>query len=126
MTLRTKLTEKLGIRYPILQAPMGGSADDTLRTRIFDVVNDARWPVEFTGRVLAKRFSEAWHGRERELEEAADTKARYAEASRQGDFDTAVVWGGEAIDLIHTVEPAGAIVARIVAEAEAALARRFD
>ena len=37
-------------------------------------------------------------------------------------------WCGaaRAIDLIHSVEPAGAIVARIVAEAEAALARRFD
>ena len=38
----------------------------------------------------------------------------------------AVVWAGEGIDLIRAVEPAGAIVARIVAEAEAALAQRFD
>jgi len=102
------------------------SGDDTVRTRIFDIVNDAPWPVEFTGRVLANRFSEVWHGRESELEQAADAKTRYAEVSRDGDFDTAVVWGGEAIDLIHAVEPAGAIVSRIVAEAEAALARRFD
>jgi nitronate monooxygenase len=103
-----------------------GNGDDTMRTRIFDIVNDAPWPVEFTGRVLANRFSAAWHGRESELEQAADTKTRYAEASREGDFDTAVVWGGEAIDLIRTIEPAGAIVTRIVAEAEAALAQRFD
>ncbi len=35
-----------------------------------------------------------------------------------GDLETAVVWAGESVDLIHSVEPAGAIVSRIVAEAE--------
>src|SRR3954470_15929514 len=33
---------------------------------------------------------------------------------------------GEAIDMIHSIEPAEAILHRLVAEAEAALARRFD
>jgi nitronate monooxygenase len=103
-----------------------GSGDDTVRTRVFDIANDAPWPVEFTGRVLANRFSALWHGRETELERADAEKTRYAEAATRDDFDTAVVWGGEAIDLIHAVEPTGAIVSRIVAEAEAALARRFD
>jgi nitronate monooxygenase len=103
-----------------------GSGDDTMRTRIFDIANDAPWPAEFSGRVLANRFSSVWHGREEELENAAVVKARYAEASQEGDFDIAVVWGGEAVDLIHAVEPAGAILSRIVAEAEAAVARRFD
>jgi hypothetical protein len=45
---------------------------------------------------------------------------------RRGDFDTAVVYTGEAIDMIHSIEPAEAILHRLVAEAEAALARRFD
>lgn len=103
-----------------------GSGDDTVRTRIFDIASDAPWPVEFTGRALANRFSEAWHGREAELDRAGGEKTRYGEAQRREDFDTAAVWAGESVDLIHAVEPAGAIVARIVAEAEAALARRFD
>jgi hypothetical protein len=33
---------------------------------------------------------------------------------------------GEAIDMIHSIEPAEAILHRLVDEAEAALARRFD
>jgi hypothetical protein len=45
---------------------------------------------------------------------------------RRGDFDTAVVYTGEAIDMIHSIEPAEAILHRVVAGAEAALARRFD
>jgi nitronate monooxygenase len=43
-----------------------------------------------------------------------------------GDFDTAVVWAGEGIDLIDKIEPAAAIVEQIAAEAEGALKRRFD
>jgi nitronate monooxygenase len=42
-------------------------------------------------------------------------------AARDGDFDTALVWAGEAVDLIKTVEGAAALVARISAEAETQL-----
>jgi hypothetical protein len=48
--------------------------------------------------------------------------ARYAAAVAAGDFDTTVVYTGEAIDMIHSIEPAEAILHRLVAEAEAALA----
>jgi nitronate monooxygenase len=63
-----------------------------------------------------------WHGREDEL--AADLPARGAEyraAAREGNFDTAVVWAGEAVDLISTVRRAGALVEDIVSEAAARL-----
>ena len=53
-------------------------------------------------------------------------RARYAAAAAARDFETAVVYTGEAIDMIHSVEPAEAILHRVVAGAEAALARRFD
>ncbi len=102
------------------------SGDDTVRTRVFDIARDAPWPVEFTGRAVGNRFSETWHGREAALDADAAEKTRYVEAQKQQDFATAVVWAGEAIDLIHSVEPAGETLTRIVAEAEAALAQRFD
>jgi nitronate monooxygenase len=35
-----------------------------------------------------------------------------------GDFDTALVWAGEAVDLIDRVEPAAAIVERIGSDAQ--------
>ena len=40
-----------------------------------------------------------------------------------GDFDTAVIFASEAVDLIQAVKPAARIVDDIVAEAEAVLAR---
>ncbi len=105
---------------------VAGTGDDTLRTHVFDIVRDRGWPKEYTGRALRNRFSEAWHGHEAALAEAAaGENPRYAAAAAAGDFDTAVVFAGEGIDLIHMVEPAGIILDRVVREAEAALARRF-
>ncbi len=116
-----------------LAAPAGkarivaGSGDDTLRTRIFDIVRGRDWPREYTGRALRNRFSEAWHGREAALAQAAGSEnPRYAAAAAAGDVDTGVMFAGEGIDLIHAVEPAGTILDRVVREAEVALARRFD
>jgi len=103
------------------------SGDDTLRTTVFDVVRGYDWPAEYTGRALRNHFSEAWHGREQALTDAGESeRARYAAAVASGDVDTAVVFAGEGIDLIHRVEPAGVILDHIISEAETALARRFD
>jgi hypothetical protein len=41
-----------------------GSGDDTPRTKIFDIAAAGEWAQEYTGRVLANRFSETWQGRE--------------------------------------------------------------
>lgn len=102
------------------------SGDDTLRTTVFDIVRGYDWPQEYTGRALINRFSEAWHGRETALAEAEDSeRASYAAAAASGDVDTAVVFAGEGVDLIHRVEPAGMILERVIREAEAALSRRF-
>ena len=38
-----------------------------------------------------------------------------------GDFDTALIWAGEAVDMANCIEPASAIVERIGREAEACL-----
>ncbi len=98
--------------------------DDTLRTRVFDIGRAIDWPEEFTGRALANDFSSRWHGREAALHGALATeRPRYFAAADRGDTGTMVVWAGEGLDLIKAIEPAAAIVERIVTEAEDALAR---
>lgn len=105
---------------------VAGSGDDTLRTIVFDIARGLDWPAEFSGRALVNDFSRRWHGRESALAAAQATEGRrYAAAVANADFDTAVVFTGEGIDLVHGVERAGAIVARLVREAEALLARNF-
>ena len=95
---------------------------ETGRTYVFDIIRGYAWPTEYPGRALRNRFMERWHGREGALKAALETeRAAYQAATREGDFDTAVVWAGEAVDLIESVESAAALVARISAEAEAQL-----
>jgi nitronate monooxygenase len=102
---------------------VAASGDETLRTTVFDIARGYTWPQVYTGRAVRNRFSEAWHGREDTLARDAAARARYAEAAARGDADIAVVFAGEGIDLIHAVEPAAAILERVIREAEAALAR---
>ena len=96
----------------------------TERTRVFDIARSLGWPAAYTGRALKNRFLQRWHGREEEL--AADLPGRgaeYHDAVREGDFDTAAVWAGEALDLITAVRRAGTLVEQIGGEAEALLRR---
>lgn len=96
--------------------------DGTARTTVFDTVRDLAWPAPYTGRALRNRFMQRWHGHEPELEAALATEREaYRVAALDGNLDTAVVWAGEAVDLITSVEGAGALVRRIGADAQARL-----
>ena len=99
------------------------AGDDTVRTTVFDVARGYDWPAAYTGRAIGNDFTRRWHGREDDLQQdAAAERERYAQAAAASDMDTAVVFAGEGIDLIHDIVPAGQIVTRLVAEAEACLA----
>ncbi|HTN95600.1 MAG TPA: nitronate monooxygenase [Nordella sp.] len=94
-------------------------SDDTLRTRVFDIVRDLPWPDGYTGRALVNDFSRKWHGNEGALEKNLPREAdAYWMAARAGDTNTSVVFAGEGLDLIHDIKPAGDIVRTIAAEAE--------
>lgn len=76
----------------------------------------------YTGRALRNHFLERWDGREGDLALALETeRAAYHAAAAEGNCDTMVVWAGEAVDLIKSVESAATLVERISAEAEAEL-----
>jgi nitronate monooxygenase len=101
---------------------VAASGEDTLRTTIFDTARGIPWPRDFTGRALRNEFTSRWHGAEGALEAAqAKEMARYHAAAAIGDFDTAVIFCGEAAGLVDRVEPAAAILERMVADAESSL-----
>lgn len=104
------------------QAMVEHSGDQTLRTHVFDIVRGYHWPDGITGRALNNHFTQTWHGREAELtQDVIEQRRIYSEAAARGDADTAVVFAGEAIDMIDAIEPAEQIVTRIAAEADALL-----
>jgi nitronate monooxygenase len=95
---------------------------DTRRTRIFDVVRQHAWPQPYTGRAIRNRFMERWGSREEDLSVALDEEnPRFRAAVRDGDFERAMIWAGEGVDLISDVAPAGELVRRIGAQTEAYL-----
>ncbi|HYF64341.1 MAG TPA: nitronate monooxygenase [Herpetosiphonaceae bacterium] len=107
------------------QAVLAATADDTVRTSVYDQVRGAPFPAGIADRVLRNAFNAAWEGR------AGDIAARQAELRREIEAagqrnDPAVVdiSAGVAAGLIQSLEPAGDIVRRIVAEAEGILRER--
>jgi nitronate monooxygenase len=105
---------------------VAGSGDDTIRTRTFDIARDVPWPPEFTLRALAKDFGRKWQGRDDDLARDTAAKELCLKAYERSDLTIRPVLASEGTDQINAIEPAGAIVAWIAAEAEAALTRRFD
>lgn len=95
---------------------------ETARTRVFDIVRGYAWPQPYTGRAIRNAFMQRWDGREVELTTAlASEGPAYQAATRNGEFDTALTWAGEAVDLIDSVADAGTLVAQISADAETQL-----
>lgn len=111
-------TEALG-SAAMKQRLVEASGDDTLRTRVFDLVRGLDWPERYTGRAIANAFSAAWHGREAELTAQLPREAaRYEAARSAGDLGTAVLFAGEDVDLIDACPPAAEVIAAMVRTAE--------
>jgi nitronate monooxygenase len=101
---------------------VAATGDKTIRSILFDIARRNVWPAPYTGRVLRNEFSERWRGREAELmQHQAEEATRYDKARAEGDFDTAAVIAGEAVDMIADIPPAAEVVDRMVKEASALL-----
>ena len=99
--------------------------DDTILTKVYDLVSDAPFPLEVGDRVIRNTFTDAWHGREAEMmARQSELREEVATASAAGDVTTAPVRAGAASGLISSVESAGNILRRIVSEAEEVLGSR--
>jgi nitronate monooxygenase len=103
-------------------AALAATGDDTVRQSVTDIARGYDWPERFNIRVVRNAYIDQWRGREDSMRAAGATeRERYAAAVTAGDPAVAAAIAGEAAGLIHSIEPAGAIVARMVSEAEALL-----
>jgi nitronate monooxygenase len=99
---------------------LAATGDETIRTRVYDIVNNRAWPPGYTGRVVRNKFVEKWHGHEKELGRVHEDELRkVANAATSGDFETANVTVGESVGLVHDIPGAAEVVDRVVAEASA-------
>jgi NAD(P)H-dependent flavin oxidoreductase YrpB (nitropropane dioxygenase family) len=97
---------------------------DTFLSEIPDIANGRVWPGAYA-RALRNSFIETWAGREGELRRhSRDVQAQLRAAREAGDASHGSLLLGQDAGLIDAIEPAGALVARLVAEAEDVLRRR--
>jgi NAD(P)H-dependent flavin oxidoreductase YrpB (nitropropane dioxygenase family) len=93
-------------------------------TEIPDVATGVVWPGAYA-RVERNRFIERWLGREGELRyRQREVAAATNRALETGDVDEAILYTGQSAGLIDAVEPAAAVVERIVGDATALLQTR--
>lgn len=103
------------------QAVLDSDGHDTILTEIPDIARADVWPGAMA-RARRNAFIERWAGREWELRaRQPEVAAALDKARGTGDADNASLLIGQDAGLIHDLPPAGEIVERIVAEAEALL-----
>ncbi|BBY10088.1 NAD(P)H-dependent flavin oxidoreductase [Mycobacterium marseillense] len=103
---------------------VAAGGDDTVRTRVYDVVRRLDWPAGYDARALGNAFLDTWHGHEAELSaQLPQAVADYEKSVATEDFDTAAILTGESVGRVRDVRPAADIVADMVAEAARILNR---
>jgi NAD(P)H-dependent flavin oxidoreductase YrpB (nitropropane dioxygenase family) len=102
---------------------IAATADDTVFTDVFDIVDNLRWPAGIHGRSINTEFAQEWHGHEDDLRASlADLRAQ-ADARGELPVRAHSAYAGQSAGLITDTKPAAQIIADIMREAEAVLAR---
>ena len=98
--------------------------DETIRTRVYDLVRQRDWPKEYDLRLVSNALVQRWHGNEAELlARLPEVVDAYHEGVAAENFDLDTVLVGEAVGLIDDVRPAADVVAEMVRDAARILNR---
>lgn len=117
-------SEEANVSRAMHEAALAATGDDTIRSQVMDLARKLDWPARYTARVLRNAYIARWHGREPELMAVADEEAaKYRKAWAAGDPEGSNTFVGEAVGLIADILPVAEIMRRMVAEAEARIAR---
>lgn len=109
----------------IKERVVASDADDTLLTKVYELASDAPFPLTVGDRVLRNNFTDTWHARDAEVvANRGELQEEIATATAAGDPSIAPARAGGSSGLVSSVEPAGDIVRRIIAEAEQILRNR--
>jgi nitronate monooxygenase len=100
------------------QAAIEASGDDTLRSKIVDIVRARNWPDRYTINLVENDFSKDWHGRETALKTDKTAHQTWQDALGAGNTTIANVFVGEATGLIHDIKPAAQIIEEMIKQAK--------
>ena len=100
------------------QAAIDACGDDTLRSKIVDIVRNRNWPDRYTINLVENDFSKDWHGRETALKADKAAQQTWQDALDAGNIAVANVFVGEATGLIHDIKPAAQIIDEMIKKAK--------
>lgn len=99
------------------------SGDGTARSAVFDILRRKNWPAPYDFRAIRNELHRQWESRIGELRASPEAaRAEYDAAVKAGDFSRAHATVGEAVGLIRDLPGAAELIARMTADAQAALA----
>ena len=101
--------------------------EDTVFTRIFDIMSGLPWPEEIGVRIRRNAIVDEWQGRERELRaRKGEFSERYMTARRDFDIDNIDVAMGQSAAFVRSVRPAAEVLREVCEDAERILRERVD
>ena len=114
-------TDEAPVERAYKDAIVASDGTDTVVTTLSDSLSGRDWPGAWA-RLKRTRFVEQWLGREPELRRRRARLWEEVAAFQESNADDGLMWIGQSAGLIDSVEPAGDVVRRIVAEAEEVIA----
>jgi nitronate monooxygenase len=101
------------------------NGEDTMYTRVFDILSGLPWGDGIGARLLRNKFLEEWHGREDELiERHEELRAAYMAARESFDYEKLDIGMGEGVGAITAIRPAAEVLRSICDDAERLLRER--
>ena len=96
--------------------------DGTARTAVFDILRSKNWPAPYDFRAIRNPLHREWEDRIDALRASPKAaRAAYDAAVQAGDFLAAHATVGEAVGLVRDLPTAGALIARMDAQARAVI-----
>jgi nitronate monooxygenase len=101
------------------------NGEDTVYTKVFDIVQGLPWPEGIAGRVRRNRFTHKWHGREDEVRAKREQLAPVLMAAeQQHDIEQSAIYMGQSAAFVKQVRPAADVMRNICEDAERILRER--
>jgi nitronate monooxygenase len=107
------------------QTIVRSDGEDTIYTRSYDLLFGMPWPEGIAERVQRNKFTDEWHGREKEIVERREELAPKVQAG-EADFNSGLraILYGQGAGAISTMRPAAEVVRTICDDAERLLRER--
>jgi nitronate monooxygenase len=99
---------------------------NTIFTRVFDIMYDLRFPDEIAGRARVNSVTREWHGRENEVRQRREELAARNPMRPPLERDPEVhpIWMGQSAGLVHGVKSVAEVIGQICDGAERLLRER--